>query len=693
MGACRYVGRVGGLAVALGIGAAVMGGTSVAWADDDATTSVGGRESSGSARQGHDRAATPAGGRGGGAAESHRSGAAPSSNAAPAARSAGTTAVAQQHRVSAAVDNVGGSSGSPAPAAAVSAAAVAAPAEAVVDTAVETVSVDPEPAAEAAPVTASVTALAESLDEAPADDPSDPVASTLAWTMAATTRRNAVAAFDTGVCTESSTACTYIMGPSGVPIPTSTYVQTVMDYYVLPNNPGIDYTAQTVFTPEGAYPVTGIKVLPLTISAEQGQTILEDTVEILQPGLGETVVPITFFGFSQSAVITSLLQRDLATDPTVLPGVDRDEINFVTVGQEMNPNGGWFSRYPGLNAASLGEYFFGSTPEDAFPTVNYTLEYDGFADSPRYPLNFLSSVNAAMGILLVHINYGNPNYFKSVYGETDTMYTDGPGQACQDGNSNCIALPTTAEDQKYYLMKTPDLPLLAPLRAIPLIGTPLADLIQPVLKVIVNLGYGDPAHGFTSATQPMANVATPLGLFPDVSPLEVLQQLVAGVGQGISDFIADLTPGGSVSQELSAIGEAVGSISLPDLGSLTIPTIDEAITAVQGVVTEVGARISAGASALYATVLATADFINSGLVSMPTYDIVLVLEGVKQIFNGQVIEGLINAIGLPIAADVGLISYIGVLQVAVWLEGILAALTGCGPAAPTTGLCTIKSLQ
>ncbi len=679
MRAGTYVGRVGGLAVALGVGAAVLGGTSVAWADDDAATSVGGRESAGTARQSHDRAATPAGGRGG-------SGAGPSSTGASTARSAGTVAVARQDRVSAAVDNVGGSADSPAPAAVVSAVVVAASAAAV----------DPEPVAEAAPVTASVTALAEPLDEPPADDPSDPVASTLAWTMAATTRRDAAAAaadFQLGVCTQSSAACTYIMGPSGVPIPTDNYVRTVMDYYVLPNNPGIDYTAQAVYTPEGAYPVTGIKVLPLTISAEQGQIILEDTVEILQPGLGEDVVPITFFGFSQSAVITSLLQRDLATDPAVLPGVDRDEINFVTVGQEMNPNGGWFSRYPGLNAASLGEYFFGSTPEDAFPTVNYTLEYDGFADSPRYPLNFLSSLNAAMGILLVHVNYGNPNYFKNVYGETDTMYTDGPGRACQDGNSNCIALPTTADDQKYYLMKTPDLPLLAPLRAIPLIGTPLADLIQPVLKVIVNLGYGDPAHGFTSATQPMANVATPLGLFPDVSPLEVLEQLVAGVGQGISDFISDLAPGGSVSQELTAFGAAVGSISLPDLGSLTIPTIDEAITAVQGVVTDVGARISAGASALYATVLATADFINSGLVSMPTYDIVLVLEGVKQIFNGQVIEGLINAVGLPIAADVGLIAYIGVLQVAVWLEGILAALTGCGPAAPTTGLCTIKSLQ
>lgn len=637
MGACRYVGRVGGLAFALGVGAAVLGGTAAAWADEgtDATGGRGSAAESGVTRQVHDRAAAGSGVRAAARPEFDRSSAAPASRRAISATSAQQTS----DRVSAAVDNI----------------------------------------APVAPVT-----------------PSAPAPAAAAPRAAASAEAAAVAAvepsFDIGVCTQSSAACAYVVGPSGVPRVSEKYTQDAMRYYVIANNPGVDYTAQAVFTPEGAYPVTGIKVLPLTISVEQGKTAIEDSMSILQPGLGETVVPITIFGFSQSAVASSLIQRELAADPSFLPGIDRDEINFVTVGQEMNPDGGWFSRYTRLNAASLGEYFFGSTPEDAFPTVNYTFEYDGFADSPRYPLNFLSALNAAMGILLVHTNYVTPNYFKRVYGETDTMYTDGPAKACQDGNDNCIALPTTSEDQKYYFMKTPDLPLLAPLRAIPVIGTPLADLIQPVLKVIVNLGYGDPAHGFTTGTQPLANVETPIGLFPNVSPLEVIEQLVAGVGQGISDFITDLTPGGSVTQELSAIAQAVSSISLPPV-TLTIPTIDEAITGVQNIVTEVGARISAGASALYATVLATADFVNSLVVSMPTYDVVLFLDGVKQILSGQVIAGAINAVGLPIAADVGLIAYIGVLQAAVWLEGVLAALTGCGPAAPTTGLCTIPILQ
>ena len=104
-----------------------------------------------------------------------------------------------------------------------------------------------------------------------------------------------------------------------------------------------------------------------------------------------------------------------------------------------------------------------------------------------------------MGILLVHTEYANPNYFAKTYGTVLGSYdpimgTLGPGYACQNGATSCTRLPTTDADQAYYFIQTPNLPLLAPLRAIPLIGKPLADLVQPFLKVIVNLGYADPAR-------------------------------------------------------------------------------------------------------------------------------------------------------------------------------------------------------
>jgi hypothetical protein len=44
---------------------------------------------------------------------------------------------------------------------------------------------------------------------------------------------------------------------------------------------------------------------------------------------------------------------------------------------------------------------------------------------------------------------------------------------------------------------------------------------------------------------------------------------------------------------------------------------------------------------------------------LPSYDFNLFLNGVTQMVNGQPLDGLINAIGYPIAADVGLLPLTG----------------------------------
>lgn len=700
--ASRLIGRVGGLAVALGVGAVWFSG-GVAWADSGSES-----DSGATGRTSQARAADN---------DTQRS---PSSRSARTARSApgaaASTVTAQRN--SNATSPVGKSAAAaPAPSAVesvevapadvpevavqaptgVAAEPVAAPvAPAAAPTAAPVVNLAPVAVPEVAPVSAQVSAFAtagtDALDSSADTSPDTPISTPLEWAVAAFARRSALPAavvdptYTQGLCTQQSSSCTYVMGPSGVPIPSSDYADTVMKYYVLPNSVQADTTTQLVFTPEGAYPVTGIKNLPLTISAVQGQTILENTINYLQPGPQTGSLPVTLFGYSQSAVITSLLQRDLDDQLGLLPGLDRDDLTFVTVGQEMSPDGGWFARYPGLNLPSMGELFFGSTPEDSFPTTNYTLMYDGFADSPRYPGNFLSSLNAAMGILLVHVNYANEAYFRNTYGQIGTpdafdpiMGALGPGEACKQESSSCIALPTTSETQKYYLIKTPNLPLLAPVRAIPFIGKPLAALIEPALKVIVDLGYGDRAHGFTSAPpQPYANVPAPFGIFPQVKPLEVITKLVAGVQQGFTDFFAELRNGS---------GNGGG-------GGMNPPVLNQILNIAKAWITEFPARINMAGSALYATLLATADFANAATTSLLGYNFQLAADSIKKVFTGELnlIQGLISAVGLPIAADIGLAAVIGVVQVTVWLEGVLAALTGCGPAAPQANMCLVPSL-
>lgn len=574
MSACSYVGRVGGLALALGVGAAVLGGTAVAWAQDDSP------------------------------ATETRSAAA-ETRSAPAAVGTG--------RHSVAAGPVRSVKRTPSAAAVKSAAAPPAGVR----------------AAESVRSSAAVQ-LVDTAPPAPSSAPAEPLsAQPLALAATAPTQP-------------------LVLGPSGVPIPSAGYVNTVMDFYITPNSPGGAKTPQVVFTPEGLYPITGVKSLPLNTSVDQGLTILSNTLALLPGGTQTTV-----FGYSQSAIIGSLLQKAGNPEaPPTIPENLRDTISFVFVGNEMNPNGGFLSRFPGLDLPSLGLPFYGATADDAYPTTNYTREYDGFADFPRYPLNFLSVLNAGLGIVYVHTKYA-------------------PGAKCETfclTQQEVIAaqpLPSTSPTQNYFFIPTEDLPLLQPLRLLPLIGNPLADLIQPVLKVIVDLGYADPAHGFATATQPFANVLTPFGLFPDVSPVEVLSRLVDGVGQGISDFVAAFGPTGSIARELSAI-------SLPVLTSLSeiLPIPTDPITAVQQWLTSTANAISAAAASLYSGLLPTADIVNAIFVSLPAYDLALVLEGVKQILSGDVIGGLINAIGLPLAANVGLVTTASLVGALVWAQSI-----------------------
>jgi PE-PPE domain len=547
VGSASYIGRVGGLAVALGLGAAVCGGTAVAWADSPSTGS-----SSTAAHPAHPHV---------GHRISHTSA---HVRPAPAKQAVVRPASASAARVSAAASNAA-AGGSPA---------------------------------------------------APADSPA-------ALVQLAFTRRESVASA-APVQDAALQNIALIMSPSGVPIVTPAYLARVFQLYVQPNSPA-GTLPQGLDTPEGLYPVTGVKSLPLNTSVDQGLQILDAAIK-QQLAAGNSV---TVFGYSQSSIISSLEMGNL--DPST-------PISFILTGNEMNPDGGLLARFPGLTLPSLGLDFYGSTPPDAFPTTNYTLEYDGFADFPRYPLNFLADLNAGLGIVFVHTKYANVT----------------PTQVSQ-----AIALPTTSATQHYYMMPTENLPLLQPLRALPLIGNPLADLVQPALKVLVNLGYGDPKYGWSTGTY--ANVSTPFGLFPAVNWGEVAGLLVNGAEQGVSDFLSDLGPGGSVSHEVAAFTSAMSHpLALPASPA-------DVITGLQKATTQIAYTISNAAAAAYATLLPTADIINSFVTMLPSYDIDLFLSGISQAISGDPIGGLVNAVGLPIAADVGL-STTAVLIEALVLE-------------------------
>ncbi|BBA86192.1 MULTISPECIES: PE family protein [Mycobacterium] len=402
------------------------------------------------------------------------------------------------------------------------------------------------------------------------------------------------------------------LGPTGVPIPDESYVQAANNLFVRSSD-----ILRPLYTPEELYPLTGVKSLTLNASVEEGLTILDNAImaQLSIPGNSVTV-----FGYSQSAIIASLEMQKLAALGPSAPTAS--QLNFVLVGNEMNPNGGMLARFPDLSLPSLGLTFYGATPSDTiYPTAIYTLEYDGFADFPRYPLNFIADLNAVMGIPFVHVKY-----LDLTAAQVDSA----------------IELPTSpgySGVTSYYVIPTENLPLLEPLRAIPVIGNPLANLIQPDLKVIVNLGYGDPNYGYSTS---YADVRTPFGLFPDVSPSTIVDALAAGTQEGIQDFTADLQ---AMFGQPIPTPDIVPPTPADILGKLSeLPSPAQVVNTLTAVVAND-----------YAVLLPTADIGLAVVTTLPLYS--------TQLFFDQLLQGnLIDAFGYPIAATVGLLTIGGAVE-------------------------------
>jgi hypothetical protein len=160
----------------------------------------------------------------------------------------------------------------------------------------------------------------------------------------------------------------------------------------------------------------------------------------------------------------------------------------------------------------------------------------------------------------------------------------------------------------------------------------------------VNLGYGDPLYGYSTDA---ANVATPFGLFPSLSDIEMMPGLlVSGAERGIENFIGDFTGTGPNPVDLSSL------TSLTDSSSGTTTELSDLSTALANfasdptlTLTDFANTLSSDLSTAYGMLLPTADIANAFLTTLPAYDASLFLDNLSD---------PINAIGLPIAADLGL---------------------------------------
>lgn len=441
---------------------------------------------------------------------------------------------------------------------------------------------------------------------------------------------------------------TFVMDGSGTPIPPASFVANVVSKYLLPNFPA--GLVQALAMPAGEYPDSGIKDLQQNISIARGVTILNNAIQ-QQLATGNTV---NVLGYSQGANIASLEMQllDPAGTPSSLP------INFVLLGNSMNPNGGWDARFPGLSLPTLGFSTLGPAPTNDFVTKVYTLEYDGWADFPQYPIDVFADLNAVAGMVTVHTDY-------------ETL---APTQI-----NSAVELPTQGPTTTtYYMIPTENLPLLDPVRLIPFVGNPIADLVQPVLTPLVNWGYGNPDVGWSTGP---ANVTTPFGFLPPLSDTAALGPALAnGVQQGILAATNDLLTQGlpqlpspaDLSGALASLSSGTGGPLLP----AGPPSLTDLIAGLQTANTQIVGGATTAFSTAYSTLLPTADIATAVVVSLPSYDVNLFLNGITEMVNGHPVAGLIDAFGYPIAADAGLLPLTAALEVTVLGEAAYSIVTG-----------------
>ena len=274
-------------------------------------------------------------------------------------------------------------------------------------------------------------------------------------------------------------------------------------------------------------------------SVDDGVTNLRNAllgIQELDPDYGGDIV---IAGYSQGARVVTIAKMQFANGDWDELLEQVDSVSFVFIGNPNRPNGGILSRFGALGHIPILDVTTGQPtptgtpdyPRD-FPTEDWAIRWEGIADFPQYLLNPLAVANSLLGFYYDHGTYLAINR-DSDPGELPAGYDPETWKAI---TSNPERYPDIVEIQKYgdttYYTITPKvLPLVRPLHSIPFIGKPIADLIEPALRVIIeetgynrNIPYGQP---------------TEIGLIPNINPVTLMSKLIPAFFVGVNNFLAN----------------------------------------------------------------------------------------------------------------------------------------------------------
>jgi hypothetical protein len=379
-------------------------------------------------------------------------------------------------------------------------------------------------------------------------------------------------------------------------MPDQTFVNREVENFVTPAYPSCvvqptldPCTPQAVDYPASLWPLTGLQSDTYDQSVNVGLANLDAALRS-----GYAADPPGHFyvvGYSQGSTVGSYYKNNnYFPDGTYTDGLPPpDQITFVFAANPNRPNGGIATR-PGIfgpmTIPILGlTVGVPAATDRGVKTTDIVIQYDGVSDVPAYPINLLADANAVAGILFIHPTYVYPNTnhpdaatdHPYGYPLADFQSAIANAQTAAD-NDQCAAPANHCQvhgDTTYITLPTQDLPILVPLRFIgeqlaaktglPDAIAPLADLIQPAMKVLIETGYDRSDYG----------KFTPFQVFPLLNPAKLVTlplDLALAAIQGIRDALIDIANGGHRPGALPTVDPITTPLSLFEGSPAPSPT-------------------------------------------------------------------------------------------------------------------------
>lgn len=272
----------------------------------------------------------------------------------------------------------------------------------------------------------------------------------------------------------------------------------------------------TVIPMDGDYGYFGVHY-PATFELDKSRDAAVPIVHEYLTQTGKDEAHLIVAGYSLGTLAAEQEKRNLQLlDESVAPS--HEQLTFAMIASPFGGNGGVFGRLPGLGIPFVATGM-GPTQPSRYDTTYSANMYDPYADFPAY-FNPVSLLNTALSIRYGHSPaYYDPLDPASSYAYQTTVYN-----------------PSTKSTDKYVLYYNPHLPLLGPLRELAAMtntsqfAEPVISSVEPLLRVLVDMGYTDRVNANPAAL-------TPFSLFtPPAKIVEALGAIPGALAQGAAQF-------------------------------------------------------------------------------------------------------------------------------------------------------------